>query len=140
MAFSFHVYTWLGADPARKVKKYADLVKTLNVPVWCGEWGENNYEVILHTRVVLEDISNAFCGWAYWSWKRTHTRYPNLNEIVPGKEWKKMMSWMKTRDHAYRTSPEETKVAMKEFLDACQLNRLKRDNEMLKVLTGGLGK
>jgi hypothetical protein len=51
-----------------------------------------------------------------------------------------MMSWMKTRDHAYRTSPEETKVAMKEFLDACQLNRLKRDNEMLKVLTGGLGK
>jgi endoglucanase len=138
MAFSFHVYTWLGADPARKVRRYAALVKELNVPVWCGEWGENNHEVILHTRKVLEEPSNAFCGWAYWSWKRTHTRYPNLNEIVPGTEWKKMMSWMKTRDHAYRTSPEETKAAMKDFLEACQFNRLKRDSEMLEILSGGL--
>jgi endoglucanase len=134
MAFSFHVYTWFGGDAARKVKVYAALSRKLNVPVWCGEWGENNYETILHTRTVLENPDNGFCGWAYWSWKRTHTRFPNINEIETGPEWKKMMRWMKTKDHAYHTSPEETRAGMKQFLFGCRYENLRPDKNMYDLL------
>jgi endoglucanase len=134
MAFSFHIYTWLGGDAAKKVKSFAMLSRKLNVPVWCGEWGENNYEIILHTRTALENPDNGFCGWAYWSWKRTHTRFPNINEIETGPEWKKMMRWMKTKDHAYRTSTEETRAGMKQFLYACRYENLRQDKNMYELL------
>ncbi len=135
VAFSFHVYTWLGGDAAKKIKPYAKLSKDLNVPVWCGEWGENNYAIILHTRVALENPDNGFAGWCYWSWKRASSRFPNLNTVDGGANWKKIMKWIKRRDHDQRPTPEETIQGMKDFLIACQSQNLIRDKSMFEVLS-----
>jgi hypothetical protein len=135
MVFSFHTYTWFGGDASKKVKPYASLSKKLNVPVWCGEWGENKYEIILHTRLALENPDNAFSGWCYWTWKRVHGRFPTLNEIDAGPNWKKIMNWIKHKDHDRRPTPEETVQGMADFLIACQSKNLVRNKSMLEVLT-----
>ncbi|HXC03411.1 MAG TPA: cellulase family glycosylhydrolase, partial [Bacteroidia bacterium] len=135
MAFSFHIYTWLGGNPVKKVKTFVALGKKINVPVWCGEWGENNYDLIRKTRKALEDPANCFCGWAYWSWKRAHTRYPNLNVIQPGEHWKKLAGWLKYPDQAHRPDKEEALLAMKELLAAANYAALVQDKEMLEALT-----
>jgi len=134
-AFSFHIYTWFGGDAEKKVKMYSRLGQDLNAPVWCGEWGENNYEIILHTRTVMEDPSNAFSGWCYWSWKRVHSRFPNLNEIEPGTKWKTVMGWFKYPDDAHKPTKELTLAAMKEFLAASHSQFLKKDTELYHILT-----
>jgi endoglucanase len=135
MAFSFHIYTWLGGKPERKVKAFVKVGKELNVPVWCGEWGENNYEIIRHTRAVMEDPENGFSGWCYWSWKRVHSRFPNLNEIHSGGHWTKVMSWFKYPDHAHRPTEEETLLAMREFLAATRYEVLIRDKSLYEILS-----
>jgi endoglucanase len=135
MAFSFHVYTWFGGDAAKKIKQYAALSKKLNVPVWCGEWGENKYNIILHTRIALENPENGFSGWCFWTWKRVHGRFPTLNEVNAGANWKKIMTWIQRRDHDRRPTTEETLLGMKEFLIACQSKNLVRDKSMFEVLS-----
>jgi endoglucanase len=134
MAFSFHIYTWLGGKPEVKVKAFAKIGMELNVPVWCGEWGENNYDLIRHTRDVMEDPENGFSGWCYWSWKRVHSRFPNLNIIEPGEHWMKIMSWFKYPDHAHRPTKEETLLGMSEFLQATHANLLRRDKDLYEIL------
>jgi endoglucanase len=135
VAFSFHIYTWLGGKPEKKVKAFARLSKRLNVPVWCGEWGENHYELIQRTRKCMEDPENGFCGWAYWSWKRVHNRFPNLNEIQPAEHWRKLAGWLKYPDQAHRPDKTEALLAMKELLAAANFSALFQDKKMYEVLT-----
>ncbi|MFI5150504.1 MAG: glycoside hydrolase family 5 protein [Bacteroidia bacterium] len=135
ISFSFHIYTWLGGNPVKKVRTYARLSKRLDVPVWCGEWGENKYELIRKTRQALDDPLNGFCGWAYWSWKRMHTRFPNINVVEQGEHWKKLAGWLRYPDQAHKPDKTEALMAMKELLTASDYSVLVHDAEMMKALT-----
>jgi aryl-phospho-beta-D-glucosidase BglC (GH1 family) len=66
-AYSFHIYNWFGDDRARRLAGYRKLLASQNVPVWCGEFGENNYEMIRTTVQMFESPENGFSGWAFWT-------------------------------------------------------------------------
>ena len=68
MVYSFHKY-WTYNDTA-SIQWVLDLRNQHNVPLWCGESGENS-------NVWYRDAINLFednnIGWAWWPWKRIKT-------------------------------------------------------------------
>lgn len=93
MAFSFHLYTWFGGDPMKKMQPFVELSKKFNVPVWCGEFGENTPEVVRHTVDAFSAAHGNFSGWAFWTWKKAPNSYPALNGVTVSQSWKDMLTW-----------------------------------------------
>lgn len=135
MAFSFHIYTWFGGEPAKKIQPYADLGKNLNVPIWCGEWGENTQEVVGNTLQVLTDPGNGFDGWSFWTWKKTKNSYPALNEIRPGDSWKTFITWCCKPDPKTKPSANFGLTAIRDFEEAMLLKNCSTDQPMLALLS-----
>jgi endoglucanase len=132
MAFEFHLYTWLGGDPAKKIAPFINLRNKLNVPVWCGEWGENKTEVLKQTKDVYESV--AFAGWCMWTWKKVPNNYPALCEIKPGLAWTKLILHLNKPKKNPAPSKEEAIQGMHEFLEAVKFTNCKMHDEVLNVL------
>ncbi|HEY6162487.1 MAG TPA: cellulase family glycosylhydrolase [Bacteroidia bacterium] len=134
MIFEFHFYNWFGGDPGKKMKPYTDLSARLDVPLWCGEWGENKYEVITATRKVLEDPAYSFSGWCFWTWKKVPNGYPALNAIVVTEKWKTLITASKKPGDRRNITKEFALGAMKEFLNDIRSKNNKTDETLLNIL------
>jgi aryl-phospho-beta-D-glucosidase BglC (GH1 family) len=134
MMFSFHVYTWLGGEPEDKMEKFAELSQKFDVPVWCGEWGENNYDVVEKTLKSLNDTTNNFSGWCFWTWKKTPNTYPALNSINTTTSWKTLIKWCSTGTLKNSPGHDVAIEAMKEFQEAVLFEKLTVDNRLKKLL------
>ena len=68
LVYSFHKY-WTFNDTG-SIQWMLDLRETHNVPIWCGEAGENSNAWFTNAISLLEanDI-----GWAWWAWKKFDT-------------------------------------------------------------------
>jgi aryl-phospho-beta-D-glucosidase BglC (GH1 family) len=65
LVYTFHKY-W--TSPTQEViQSYIDFSNKYNVPIYCGETGENTNEWIDSFRVTLE---NAKVGWHFWPYKK----------------------------------------------------------------------
>lgn len=65
LVYQFHKY-W--TDPAQKViQDYVDFRDKYNVPIYCGETGENKDEWVRDFRLLLEKNN---IGWHYWPYKK----------------------------------------------------------------------
>ena len=135
MAFSFHFYNWFGGKPKNKLKNYPALSAKFNVPLWCGEWGENNYGVLETTRKVMEDPANGFSGWCFWTWKKVRNGYATLNEINCGENWKVLVEALKHKGKRKNISKEFALKAMHEFLKAIRFSNNATDEVLLKILS-----
>jgi len=93
-AYSFHLYTWFGGDPATKVKRYAAIAARDALPLWCGEFGENDVPAIRAQLAVFDEPSAFVAGWAFWTWKKVRNRYPALHEIVATPSWRAVIDWI----------------------------------------------
>ena len=135
MMFSFHIYTWFGGEPKEKMKQFTDVRERLDVPMWCGEWGENNYEVIQKTLDAFAAPESKFSGWCFWTWKKHPNGYASLNAINVSTTWKDVITWCH-RPNMKKIPPHDAAVAaMKEFRNAIKYGNCNHDyrlGEMLK--------
>lgn len=135
MMFSFHIYTWLGGKPMDKMSQFAAVRERLDVPMWCGEWGENNYDVIQETLDAFAAPESGFSGWCFWTWKKHPNGYASLNAINVSVSWKETIAWC-GKPSLNKTPPHDAAVAaMREFRKAIRYENCNHDyrlGEMLK--------
>lgn len=65
LVYSFHKY-WSSNDPG-SIQWMINLRNTHNVPIWCGESGENSNHWYTDAVRLFEENG---IGWAWWSWKK----------------------------------------------------------------------
>jgi hypothetical protein len=135
MMFSFHMYTWLGGDPGQKVEDFTALTQKFDVPVWCGEWGENTYEVIEKTLKTFSDTANKISGWCFWTWKKTPNSYPGLNTINTTVSWKEVIKWCSTPSANHTPGHDNAIAAIREFQQAILFEKNTHDARLGKLLS-----
>lgn len=134
MMFSFHIYTWFGGQPKDKMTPFAQLRQRLDVPVWCGEWGENNYDYISRTLDAFNMPDNKFVGWCFWTWKKVPNSYPALNGIAVTNSWKDVITWC-GRPRVSKTPQHDLVIAsMNEFRKAMRYENTTHDYQMGEML------
>ncbi|HTL82111.1 MAG TPA: cellulase family glycosylhydrolase [Bacteroidia bacterium] len=134
MMFSFHIYTWLGGEPGDKMTDFTELGKRMKIPVWCGEWGENKYDVVKSTLLALNDKANNFSGWCFWTWKKVLNSYPALNQVTVTQSWIDLIKWC--ANGSVKSSPghDPALAAMKEFESDMLIANTKRDERLAELL------
>jgi hypothetical protein len=115
MCFSFHVYTWFGGQPSNKIKPYMDFANKLNAPMWCGEWGENTFDVIKQTEQVFATEKSNMCGWCFWTWKKVPNNYITLNGVIVNDNWKTFINWCCKPDEKTKPTKEAAQKAINDF-------------------------
>lgn len=134
MMFSFHIYTWFGGEPKEKLSNFATLRERLDVPVWCGEWGENNYDVLEKTLAAFAMPDNKFSGWCFWTWKKVSNNYASLNAIAVTNSWKDVITWC-GRPKVKTTPTHDVAVAaMIEFRKAMRYENCNHDYRLGQIL------
>lgn len=133
--FSFHFYTWFTANPAKKLEEYHQFAQSMNVPLWCGEWGEDKPEKLSSNLALLSSSSYNFCGSAFWTWKRVEkdVNRPALNRIMLTEESAALIKWL----NGSGKKPDATtaKKAMEDFLAALALDKTQQNEAVKKVLS-----
>lgn len=121
MAFSFHYYTWFNErDKLRTLTPYPTVGERLNVPMWCGEWGEDSNENLTEIRQLLDNPAYGFCGSAFWTWKKVYkdnNKMP-LSEILLPADAQVVIKWL--TGMGKRPTPEEARAGWIAFLTAIQ--------------------
>lgn len=68
VVYSFHRYG--GKVDKHGIQSYLSLAKKHNVPLWCGETGENNNQWHYTFTQLLQDYN---IGWCFWTWKKVES-------------------------------------------------------------------
>ncbi len=97
--FEFHIYPWFfnNADSiAAHVNVYTSLSNSLNAPIWCGEFGENDFAHLDTTLIILNDPPYKVSGTAFWTWKKMKqtSQYPYYYGINNATDWNKSITWI----------------------------------------------
>lgn len=134
--YSFHMYNWFRDDRRERLAKYSTLSREQNVPLWVGEFGANQYEMIASTRRMFEDPANHVSGWAYWPWKMAPGKYPGLMMIHIGDNWQAVMDWESKVIPwpKLKPSPERAEAGMREFLEAVKVEHCTVDQRTKDAL------
>ena len=136
--YSFHLYTWFGDDRKNTIDKISQIAKKQNVPLWCGEWGENTCPMLTSTREMFERPESGIqAGWCYWVWKRAPTRadFPYLIGLNLSDKWQQVCQWINHPLLSRRPSKADALTGMKEFLDAVDIKASVENKELMTILT-----
>jgi hypothetical protein len=136
-AYSFHMYTWFGDNRERLLNSYRTIAASQQVPLWCGEFGENTYEMMESTLRMFE--APEIAGWSYFTWKRAPTKYPGLAIIDVPEDWKKVMNWI-AAPLFNRPMRGRAVSGMHEFVQAIRMENTPVDHRMASILTRQIGK
>lgn len=136
-AYSFHIYNWFGDDRAKRLAGYRALSVSQNLPVWCGEFGENNYEMIRTTVHMFDAPENGFCGWSFWTWKKAPTKFPGLVTVKVPPDWQAVMNWIGAW-FGRRPGRAQAVAGINNFLQSVRLEHCQLDEQMVNALNPGL--
>jgi endoglucanase len=122
--FSFHFYSWFVKDIKKKLDAYRKFAVKTGIPMWCGEWGENDLKELCKTKLILEDPDNIFCGNAFWTWKKVekNKKYPTLNHMEEGRDWEKIINWIS--GIGGRPNPSEVSSGLEKFYQSWENQNL----------------
>ncbi|HXB12583.1 MAG TPA: cellulase family glycosylhydrolase [Bacteroidia bacterium] len=134
MVFSFHQYTWFGENPEKAVAVYKDLSERFNVPLWCGEFGENRYEIVRNTVAIYERPENHIAGWAYWTWKKVPNYFNDLCGVIKTEGWDALVKWIHHPATRKKPSTEQATKAISEFLKNIKFQNNIMDPTMMGIL------
>jgi endoglucanase len=117
--YTFHKY-WTKPTGPEVIQEYLDFRNKYNVPIYCGETGENNDEWVAAFRKTLEDNN---IGWTYWPYKKmdnkagivTFPRPAGYDTVINYTE-KPRMSFEEIRKAA-PTGREQVKQALYGFIE-----------------------
>lgn len=134
MAFEFHLYTWI-TNLSKSLEKYKTLSKKLDVPVWCGEWGENTLSNLRKTINELRLPENNICGNAYWTFKKqTKTfQFPCYQCFDKTKLWNKITKWLDNNNEPEPTI-NELQNGISEFIRNIKTQNTNWNNPLKVIL------
>ncbi|MCW3102119.1 MAG: cellulase family glycosylhydrolase [Bacteroidetes bacterium] len=129
VAFQFHFYTWFfSSSIAAHLDDYRVLSANMNVPVWCGEWGENDYAELGTTLALLRDPYYGMSGSAFWTWKKMSSgnTYPYYMGTDTTSEWFNTIKWVSNSSLPQPTAAE-MQTGINDFImnmkaDNCRFN------------------
>jgi endoglucanase len=129
-AFQFHFYTWFFSNAiASHLNSYTAFSNSINAPIWCGEWGENDYQELDTTLALFNSSAYGVSGSAFWTWKKMTSgsgAYRYYTGIDTTYEWNKSMNWISNTSLPQPTALE-MQTGMNAFLQNmkfanCQFN------------------
>jgi len=111
LIYQFHKY-W--TEPTQKViQDYIDFRDKYNVPIYCGETGENKDEWVRDFRITLEKNN---IGWHYWPYKKLDNTVGIITFDVPT-GYEKVIDYTEkpraTFDQIRKAAPEDREVLIK---------------------------
>jgi len=137
LVYTFHKY-WTA--PTREViQSYINFSKKYDVPIYCGETGENTNEWITQFRQML-DSNNI--GWHFWPYKKMD----NERCIITFKKPSNYDSIVRYANSSRQSFEEIRKAkgniddvlqALEEFINNCRFENCTKNNEYVRAL--GLG-
>ncbi len=137
--YTFHKY-W---TPVKQevIQEYIDFRDKYNVPVYCGETGENDDNWVMNFRKLLEQNN---IGWHFWPYKKmTNTR--GIVTFETPDSYKQMIEFADTTRQTFsdirKFRPkdiEQVKKALDGFLNNCQFKNCTPNSGYVSAL--GLGK
>jgi endoglucanase len=121
LVYTFHKY-W--TEPTQQViQDYIDFSNKYNVPIYCGETGENSDNWVKNFRLVLEKNN---IGWHYWPYKKIDNTRGFVTFAVP-QNYDTVMQYADTSRMSFeqirKAKPkniELVKQALEEFLNNCK--------------------
>nr|WP_294858504.1 cellulase family glycosylhydrolase [uncultured Fluviicola sp.] len=140
MVFSFHFYSWFVWNIPGALDDFVQVSEDFNVPVMCGEWGENNYAPLTTTLDYFRDPSKQISGETFWTWKKhiTGSNYPYYVGVDSSSLWNKSIKWIANGFNPQPT-PAEMQQGMNEFIHNIKFgNCFVNDsmNNLLRVCQG----
>jgi aryl-phospho-beta-D-glucosidase BglC (GH1 family) len=135
LVYTFHKY-W--TEPGRKViQDYIDFSEKNNVPIYCGETGENNDGWVETFRKVLDSNS---IGWHFWPYKKIN----NARGIVTFNKpayYDSVITYANTPKKNFEdlrkhrpVNPGEIQKALDGFLENCQFKNCSQNIGYIKAL------
>lgn len=121
--YQFHKY-WSACDTAN-IQLFLDFRDRWQVPIWCGETGENNYDWYRACSTLLRQHS---IGWNFWPHKK-RGEHPSPYNIIMPKEWSSVLHYAKTGE---RPSLQTAHDAFFKLLDAVRVSNCERDQEAIQ--------
>jgi len=94
MCFQFHYYTFFFSAP--NIPAWTALSNSLNVPIWCGEWGEDTLGGMQNKlTTILRNPANKISGQAFWTWKTVTVGFQNPHSLNVNNhpDWNNSMLW-----------------------------------------------
>lgn len=115
MAYSPHVYhfPW-GADSKSKMEAHNSMGHKQKVPVWIGEFGENDHQWI-DQQITQFQQYDAICGWDFWTWKKAVNDTAGLVLIQAPDQWQAALRWARYQ-FLPRPAASDVKHGMGDFL------------------------
>lgn len=89
VAYTFHKY-WMTPNQAA-IREYVEFRDRYQVPIWCGETGENNDAWVAEFRQLLE--ANGV-GWTFWPYKKMEST-AGLVRFRPPAHWDRIVAFGK---------------------------------------------
>ena len=135
MVYEFHLYSWFISDIAAEVQIFTDLSQNQNVPIWCGEWGENTYSELETTLNIFRDPSYEVSGSAFWTWKKAERNGNYLDYVIADTTtlWNKTIAWIGDNNLPQPTTGE-MQIGINEFIENIKMENCAVDNSASSLL------
>jgi endoglucanase len=135
MVFSFHFYSWFVWNIPAALDDFVQVSEDFNVPVMCGEWGENNYTPLTATLDYFKDPSKQISGETFWTWKKhiTGSNYPYCVGVDSSSLWNKSIKWIANGFNPQPT-PVEMQQGMNEFIHNMKYENCFVNDSMIDLL------
>lgn len=121
MVYQFHKY-WT-ATTKDVIQEYIDFRDKYNVPIYCGETGENNDDWVMKFRKTLEENN---IGWHFWPYKKMDNKSGFVTFKIP-QYYDSIMAYADTAKRNFADirnlrpkNSEQIQKAMDGFLENCQ--------------------
>jgi endoglucanase len=121
LVYTFHKY-WT-ATTKDVIQEYIDFREKYNVPIYCGETGENDDNWVMNFRKTLDENN---IGWHYWPYKKMDNTKGIITFKVPD-HYEVIIKYAETPKknfedirNARPKNIEEVKQALDGFLENCQ--------------------
>ncbi len=137
--YSFHMYTWFGDRRRKNLADYKRISDAQGVPLWCGEFGENKYEIIRSTVELFEDPQYGLGGWSFYTWKRSGKggrRYPGLVIIETPESWQRVIESVGTVLRRRAPSRPQARQGMRDLIASLQRRAQSEDPRMVDAPVG----
>ena len=135
LVYTFHKY-WTPTTQ-EVIQEYVDFRDKYNVPIYCGETGENKDEWVNDFRLLLEKNN---IGWHYWPYKKMDNEAGVLTFSMPD-GYDKIIDYAEKNRQDFDailklapTNREEIKKALYGFLNNCKFENCRINKGYVKAL------